>query len=157
KVAEGPDSTLSLVTSRPAATGEAAPYLFLLLDCDRPLESCLRFRLAEYDRVVIGRDSARGVVRLSEEEKRVLVVRQADRWMSSVHARSEVVSRGWGVEDAGSKNGVFVNGGPTERAELVDGDLIDLGPSVFLFRAELPVIPEEPPHFDAALAPAPAV
>jgi transcriptional regulator with GAF, ATPase, and Fis domain len=146
-----------LVTSRPAPTGDAAPYLFLLLDCDRPFESCFRFRLAEYDRVVIGRDTSRGVVRLSEQEKRVLVVRQADRWMSSVHARIERGSMGWVLEDAGSKNGVFVNGVRTERVELVDGDLIDLGHTVFLFRADLPISPEESPHFDAALSPAPAI
>ena len=99
--------------------------------------------LADYDRVVVGRDASRGVVRLSEQDKRVLVVRNADRWMSSVHARFERQGDGWMVEDAASKNGVFVNGARVQQVEVHDGDVIDLGHTVFLFRSELPTMAQE--------------
>jgi DNA-binding NtrC family response regulator len=42
------------------------------------------------------------------------------------------------VTDDGSRNGVFVNGEKVTRAELADGDLIEIGHCFFRFRAALP-------------------
>ncbi len=57
--------------------------------------------------------------------------------MSSSHAVLHRVLGSWVIEDAKSKNGTLVNGRLTERAELADGDLIELGHSFFFFRAAL--------------------
>ncbi len=53
------------------------------------------------------------------------------------HAVLEAGPQGISIRDAGSANGVFVNGKKTERAQLVDGDVVRLG-EVFLT-----VLPEE--------------
>src|SRR5262249_23550223 len=107
------------------------------MDCDRPMEAAQRFALGDCQRVVIGRDVARGSVRLTEKGIATMVVRQRDRWMSSVHARLESVTGAWTIEDAGSKNGVFLNGTRVTSAALNDGDVVDLGHTAFLFRSAL--------------------
>ena len=128
------DSTLSLVGSRTEPKRGAVAHLFLVIDCDRPMEAPQRWALGDCERVVIGRDVARGSVRLSEKGVATMIVRQPDRWMSSVHARLDWVAGAWTIEDAGSKNGVFLNGQRVTSASLADGDVIDLGHTIFLFR-----------------------
>ena len=62
-----------------------------------------------------------------------------DRFASSVHAR--VYSRGasYYVEDMGSTNGTFLNGGRLHgEAELSDLDLIKIGDTEFRFELEVP-------------------
>jgi transcriptional regulator with PAS, ATPase and Fis domain len=44
----------------------------------------------------------------------------------------------WVLGDARSKNGTIVNGARTEHATLADGDLIELGHTLFLFRSSVP-------------------
>jgi pSer/pThr/pTyr-binding forkhead associated (FHA) protein len=41
-----------------------------------------------------------------------------------------------GVVDLGSTNGITVNGKPTERVELSDGDRVDIGHSTLIFRRD---------------------
>ena len=147
------DSTLSLVGSRSEQKGGAVAHLFLVIDCDRPMEPGQCFPLGDCQRVVIGRDVARGVVRLTEKGVATMVVRQPDRWMSSVHARIEKQGDGWSIEDAGSKNGVFLNGARVTNTTLADGDVIDLGHTAFLFRSALAEqIAASPPSGVAGLA-----
>jgi hypothetical protein len=61
----------------------------------------------------------------------------ADERCSRRHAVLELTPTGMQVRDAGSANGVFVNGKKVERAHLVTGDLVRLGEVV------LKVLPEE--------------
>ena len=42
----------------------------------------------------------------------------------------------WLIADAGSKNGTYLGGRRIERAPLADGDLIEAGGTIFLFRTE---------------------
>ena len=65
-----------------------------------------------------------------------------DGWMSAPHTRMIRDSRGWQIEDAGSKNGTYVNGGRVDSETLFDYDVIELGSSFFVFNA---AIPFEPP------------
>src|SRR5262249_1466553 len=53
------------------------------------------------------------------------------------HAVLHRVLGSWVIEDAKSKNGTLVNGQWTTRAEVADGDLIELGHSFFFFRSTL--------------------
>lgn len=55
------------------------------------------------------------------------------------HAVLEAGPQGVSIRDAGSANGVYVNGKKVERAQLVDGDVVRLG-EVFI-----KVLPEEVP------------
>jgi adenylate cyclase len=47
--------------------------------------------------------------------------------VSRHHARLERAGEGWVVEDAGSTNGVLVNGAPVRRQALATGDVLTLG------------------------------
>jgi transcriptional regulator with GAF, ATPase, and Fis domain len=58
--------------------------------------------------------------------------------MSTTHARLVGFGEQWTLEDARSRNGTFVNGEPASRRELEDGDIIELGHAMFVFRRALP-------------------
>ncbi len=63
-----------------------------------------------------------------------------DPWTSAFHARlarGHRDSRRLFLEDAGSRNGVLVNGLKVERAALLHGDVIEIGRSFFVYVEEL--------------------
>jgi MarR family 2-MHQ and catechol resistance regulon transcriptional repressor len=55
-------------------------------------------------------------------------VSPADTVVSSHHAQVLRTPRGYVLEDVGSRNGTFVNGQAVERAPIVHGDRVQLGP-----------------------------
>jgi hypothetical protein len=59
-----------------------------------------------------------------------------DPGVSRRHAEIRYVDGKVGVFDLGSTNGIKVNGRAVERAELEDGDRIDLGSSTLIFRRD---------------------
>ncbi len=60
-------------------------------------------------------------------------VRLDVRWVSRIHARIRLEEGGYVLEDAGSKNGVFVNGRRvTAPRRLEDGDRIQMAPGLEL-------------------------
>ena len=137
---EAGETTRSVVT-RPTPPKRQAAQLVLVLDCDSPLVPPVRFSLAGLDEVVIGRGAERTGVR----EGRRAAIRLADAWTSSSHARlSRAAGGGWVLEDAGSKNGVLLDGEKTARATLRDGQLIELGHTMLLFRDAMPADDEGP-------------
>jgi DNA-binding NtrC family response regulator len=130
-----------------------APHLVLALECDRPMAGPARHVLTGVDEVLLGRGAARTVVR----EPGHLVVSVPDARLSSRHARLVRRDGGWSVEDLDSRNGVHRHGVRVARAELVDGDLLTLGHTLFLFRAALPTHAAHPADLDAAALESPAV
>ena len=85
---------------------------------------------------MIGRAEGRQAVRRTGDGGAVaLHLGVPDRRMSQVHARMVRELDRRFVEDAGSKNGVVVNGIRLESAALADGDVLELGQTLFLFRA----------------------
>jgi DNA-binding NtrC family response regulator len=137
------------------AGGPRRPHLFLVLESRRPLAPPARLSLGAIDEVIFGRGAA-GAPRSIEREGRRATVRVDDPWMSSVHARLTRVLRRWVLEDAGSKNGSLVNGAPVTRAELEDGDVVELGQTFFVVRDALPCAPGDPELVDAAALTPPA-
>ncbi len=115
--------------------GAAGAELVVALECDRPAALSARHALAGVSEVVLGRGGARSAARSGSPE--VLTVTVPDRWMSSRHARLQSSFGRWVVEDLGSKNGVRVNGEPATRRALDDGDRIELGHTLLLFRARV--------------------
>jgi hypothetical protein len=115
-------------------------YLHRVLDADAPLAPPARFALWQVEAVQLGRDESPRSERSTEASVRVLRLGVVDRWMSARHARLSLVMQRWVLEDCGSKNGVRVNGEPTTRVELLDGDVIELGRTFFLFRAAEPLV-----------------
>jgi sigma-54 dependent transcriptional regulator, acetoin dehydrogenase operon transcriptional activator AcoR len=128
-----------------------APCLFLVLECDRPLASSSRHALAELDEVVVGRAPMRRWSRCERDGTRLLAVGVPDARMSQVHARLVRDMGRWILEDAGSKNGVILNGERHDRAVLEDGDMFELGHTFFLFR-ESPGAPAVPFPLDCEAA-----
>lgn len=52
------------------------------------------------------------------------------------HCRVQVDGAGYAVEDLGSRNGTFVNGTRIQRQALVDGDIVRIGNTEFIFRQQ---------------------
>ncbi|WP_437995109.1 sigma 54-interacting transcriptional regulator [Sorangium sp. So ce185] len=130
------DEPTTLVrTQRRAGSGaEPRPFLFLVLQCQRPLDAPARLPLDGVDEVRFGRGPVRSIDRRTEGERALLDVRLEDGWVSSRHARITREGGRLRLEDLGSTNGTFVNGVPQRSALLSEGDLIELGHTFFLFR-----------------------
>jgi len=75
----------------------------------------------ELDEVVIGR----------AQEAQLMLDSGA---VSRLHARLVRSGSTYRVEDLESANGVFVNGERTPRAELADGDSLQIGDAVFIYQ-----------------------
>ncbi|HEX2573914.1 MAG TPA: sigma 54-interacting transcriptional regulator [Polyangia bacterium] len=129
---------------RRARRGQSAPHLFLLLECERPLMGSACYELHPSEVVELGRGSERRLELQQDEQTPRLTVRIPDRWMSSAHARLTHGPQGWIIEDVGSRNGTLVNGLRHERVLLNDGDLIELGHTLFLFRSAMPAVVGQP-------------
>jgi hypothetical protein len=63
-------------------------------------------------------------------------LRLEDPGVSRKHAEVRYSDGRVGVVDLGSTNGISVNGKPTERQELKDGDRVDIGHSTLIFRRD---------------------
>lgn len=106
------------------------PFLFLVLESARLEAGGLRLSLLDVDRVSIGRGESRTVER--RDRTRTLAV--PDARMSAEHARIVRKDGGFHLEDAGSTNGSLCNGDPVADARLHDGDLVELGQTLFVYR-----------------------
>jgi transcriptional regulator with PAS, ATPase and Fis domain len=112
------------------------PRLIVAMECQRPLVAGLRVALRDADEVVIGRGPAREVRRRG----RTVELTLADHEMSRMHARVRRQIGGWEVTDLGSKNGTSVNGEGVARATVADGDVIEVGSIMLVFREEGPQV-----------------
>ena len=139
---------------RPSASvelGPPEPHLFRVLECNRPLAPSARHRLGGVDGVAIGRGERRFERVAADRQLRIWV---PDPWMSSAHALVSRRGERWIVEDAGSRNGTLVNGHPIERAELADGDVVELGRTFFVFRAGAIPLVADPADLESSALPA---
>jgi transcriptional regulator with PAS, ATPase and Fis domain len=105
------------------------PQLIIALDCDRPLAAPSRHVLDGLDEVRFGRGDASRV-----RAGNVLTVRFADPRISSDHGRLVRTPEGWTLEDPSSKNGCLVNGRATRQHTLADGDVLELGRTLCVYR-----------------------
>ncbi len=118
----------------PVHHGRGAPVLYVAFFCDSPGELPSRHSLSQLESVAIGRSRARGVRR--DLGKGTLGILLPDPWTSSRHAELLRQGAAWHIEDRGSRNGVRVNGHLVEAARLSDGDLIELGHTLLLYRQD---------------------
>ncbi len=105
------------------------PRLILAFEVQRPLSPTVRLTLSGLDEVQIGR-GARSWARAA----RTLELRISDSEISRDHARLRRADDEWELVDLDSKNGTLINGVKAERAVLVDGDLIEIGAAMFMYR-----------------------
>ena len=110
------------------------PQLFVVFERSRLLAGGARHSLANVHRVTLGRGQARISRRFAEGSVPTLELRLPDRQISRVHACLESRSGDWLVRDCGSANGTRVNGRRVEEARLGDGDVLELGHTLFRFR-----------------------
>src|SRR5262245_60691572 len=108
----------------------AHPYLFVVLDRDRPLSGGARHSLLDVEVVTLGRGGERSATRAGEGALRQLAIHLPGRTVSLVHARLIRAGVGWAIEDARSRNGIFLNGVRVTRAALSDGDFIEIGSAI---------------------------
>ena len=114
--------------------GMLVPYLYLSLEGDRPWAGGVRMCLAGVHQVSIGRGTERSVSRSKAGGKTVLRIDVADDRMSREHLTVERTLGSWALRDAGSSNGTFVGSARVDRAAVVDGTIVGVGRSVFVFR-----------------------
>jgi len=108
--------------------------LIRLLECDSPGAGSTRHSLRGIDQCVIGRGDKRDAHR----DGTTLRLDVPDRRVSSAHARLWKTYGRWMLEDAGSKNGSYVDWVKTKSTTLTDGAVIRCGHTVFLFVDRLP-------------------
>jgi DNA-binding NtrC family response regulator len=118
------------------------PHLFLVMECDRPTAGGARYCLSGITEVEIGRGGERSG-KLDQQSGK-LRIDVPGRSMSGRHATISRGEHGWSLTDEGSTNGSFVNGLATKQTVLADGDVIELGHSLFLLRQKLPTPPFAP-------------
>jgi DNA-binding NtrC family response regulator len=105
--------------------------LLLAFDCRKPTSSsAVRLMLTGLDEVIIGRGAPRSWTRSG----RALELRINDFEISRHHVRLARTADGWELIDLGSKNGTTINGVPSTRTVLVDGDVIELGAVMVMYR-----------------------
>jgi DNA-binding NtrC family response regulator len=134
-----------------ASSEVRAPYLFIALHCDSPLLGGARYRLSDIDEVVFVRGPERSASREQSAEGRVLTLVIPGTFVSRTHARLVRAHQSWVLADAQSRNGTFVNGERVTRAELEDGDVFEIGRTLFVFCASLSAPPEIASDRDDAL------
>jgi transcriptional regulator of acetoin/glycerol metabolism len=122
--------TITRSDAPPAAHGQRRPFLFLVLQCDRPLSVGARFPLVGADEVAIGRAPALDF----EDSAGPPRIGIPDARMSSSHVRLQRGAGSWIAEDQGSKNGTFVDGKRIKRQDLRNGMVLELGHTFLLFR-----------------------
>jgi transcriptional regulator with PAS, ATPase and Fis domain len=108
--------------------------LVVALDCERPLGAASRHSLSGVDVVELGRGET-GARRERTARGSTLALQLNDPVVSTRHARLERQLDNYFLEDAGSRNGTRVNGQKVERRLLEDGDVIEVGRTLLVFRA----------------------
>lgn len=132
------------------AERSAAPYLFVVLHCDRPLLGGARWSLSTTEIVTLGRGDERAFRRDEDGGRRRLALTLPGSTLSSLHARLVRSDDRWSLVDAQSKNGTLRNGERISRVALRDGDFIQIGPVVLRFREALPAPRDASPDLDSA-------
>jgi DNA-binding NtrC family response regulator len=126
----------------------SVPHLFVVLHAHAPLDPPSRHRLDGVSLVTLGRgNSGDGGEHASWNRSggraATLALHFADPRCSQAHARISKVLSQYVIEDLGSRNGTLVNGAKIERANLEDGDLVEVGHTFLIYR-ELPADPDAP-------------
>lgn len=120
------DRTQSDSDAHRATRQRPRPVLVAAFSCHRPFDPPALVELMRHQTVCLGR---------SPPPAGLLGTPLAvpDDHMSALHARFERVVDRWVVEDAGSKNGVRVNGVVQRRAALSAGDVVECGQTFLVF------------------------
>jgi transcriptional regulator with AAA-type ATPase domain len=115
-----------------SAADDGAPRLIVICECGRLTAPALRVALSNLHEITLGRDSRRELKRYG----RAAAITVPDHEISRKHLAVRRQATCWDVADLGSKNGILVNGEPTRLTTLTDGDIIEAGGTLLMFREE---------------------
>ncbi len=132
-----------------AALRAVQAHLFVALEADNPAARGARVSLAGIDEVIIGRGSERRIERRIEDARYKLYLYVPGRSMSSTHARIVRAGARWVLEDAGSRNGTYLDGVRVTREVMRDGAVAEMGHTFLVLRDALPTPHDAPLDFDA--------
>ena len=125
--------TLSIDESVHAQRAARVDHLYLVVAGGKPGGGA-RWSLAGIDRIEVGRSAAG--VRAMRREGATVRIDVPDPYMSSNHVRFERDRAHWVAIDAGSRNGILVNGARQERAIVGAHDVVEAGRSFFILRTD---------------------
>ena len=108
-------------------------HLYVALSGGKPIGGA-RYALDGIDRIEIGR----GAARAAKRDGKTLKIEVPDPWMSSAHLRFERERAHWLAVDAGSRNGILVNGAKQDRTVVAAHDIVEAGRSFCLLRTSEP-------------------
>ena len=144
------DAVARLVNSAPDAV---SAHLFVAIECGRLGAGGARHSLVNVQRVILGRGALRSSSRDVVEGIPTLVVRIPNRYLSSEHAVLLREGNRFLLEDLGSRNGTRLNGALVRgRAALSEGDILEVGHTVLLYRAAMATPPLAEADLDSARA-----
>ena len=109
-------------------------YLFVVLEGDRPLSGGARFALEGVDEIVIGRGQRRAASVEARDGVRRLTLTLESPLLSRLHARLRRDRGGWILEDAGSRNGSYLNGQRVASGLLGADDVLEVGHTFLMVR-----------------------
>jgi transcriptional regulator with AAA-type ATPase domain len=108
------------------------PRVVVAMAMRRPTAAPLRVSLSGLDEIVVGRGAMLAVSRTG----RRATLQLPDHETSRRHAQLRRQLGGWELTDLGSKNGTSVHDERIGTTTLVDGDVIELGGTLLVFREE---------------------
>jgi DNA-binding NtrC family response regulator len=111
---------------------DGAPRLIVICERGRLTVPALRVSLANLNEVTVGRDSRR----ILSRHGKTASISVPDHEISRKHLAVRRQPAGWEVADLGSKNGILVNGDPARVTTLTDGDVIEAGGTLLMFRED---------------------
>jgi DNA-binding NtrC family response regulator len=111
---------------------DGAPRLIVICERGRLTTPALRVALGNLNEVVVGRDSRRILIRQGKSA----AISVPDHEISRKHLVVRRQPAGWEAADLGSKNGILVNGDPARVTTLTDGDVIEAGGTLLMFRED---------------------
>lgn len=120
---------------QPQASVVVKTYLFVVLDGDRLLAGGARFALEGVDEVLIGRGERPSASVESRDGVRRLTLSLASPLLSRLHARLRREADGWRVDDAGSRNGSYLNARRIQHARFGPDDVLEVGHTFLTIRA----------------------
>jgi len=113
-------------------TDDGVPRLIVMCEYGRLTVPALRILLGDLQEITVGRDSQR----VHTRRGRAATLTIPDHEISRKHLAVRLRPTGWEVADLDSKNGILVNGEPAGTTTLIDGDLIEAGNTLLMFRED---------------------
>jgi len=115
-----------------AKADEGTPRLLVICECARLTVPALRVVLGDLQELTVGRGPLRSLAR----HGKTATISIPDHEISRTHLAVRRQPAGWDVADLGSKNGIHVNGEPVRSTTLTDGDVIEAGGTLLMFRED---------------------